>query len=143
MTFDWQRIIESKQALRRDLAARPVAEKLRMLDILRERQLAIRRSTANTNANAVREDRQYRKAMTREQALQILREGSGTVFDPKVISAFLEHLDEFEAEIRSMRVEPHRFEDRRAKKVAETSRLDNDHKAFERIRSANRELITL
>jgi diguanylate cyclase (GGDEF)-like protein/putative nucleotidyltransferase with HDIG domain len=93
--------------------------------------------------DAVREDRQYRKAMTREQALQILREGSGTVFDPKVISAFLEHLDEFEAEIRSMRVVPNKFEDRRAKKVAETSRLDNDHKAFERIRSANRELITL
>ncbi len=93
--------------------------------------------------DAVREDRQYRKAMTREQALQILREGSGTVFDPKVIGAFLEHLDEFEAEIRSMRVTPHKFEDRRAKKIAETNRLDNDNKAFERIRSANRELITL
>ncbi|MEW6207739.1 MAG: diguanylate cyclase [Acidobacteriota bacterium] len=93
--------------------------------------------------DAVREDRQYRKAMTREQALQILREGSGTVFDPKVVGAFLEHLDEFEAEIRSLRVAPQKFEDRRAKKVAETSRLDNDHKAFERIRSANRELITL
>lgn len=93
--------------------------------------------------DAVREDRQYRKAMTREQALQILREGSGTVFDPKVIGAFLEHLDEFEAEIRSMRVAPHKSEDRRAKKIAETNRLDNDHKAFERIRSANRELITL
>jgi diguanylate cyclase (GGDEF)-like protein len=65
------------------------------------------------------------------------------VFDPKVISAFLEHLDEFEAEIRSRRVVPNKFEDRRAIKVAETNRLDNDHKAFERIRSANRELITL
>ena len=42
MTFDLQKILESKRALRRDLAARPVAEKLRMLDALRERELAIR-----------------------------------------------------------------------------------------------------
>jgi diguanylate cyclase (GGDEF)-like protein/putative nucleotidyltransferase with HDIG domain len=93
--------------------------------------------------DAVREDRQYRKAMTREQALQILREGSGTVFDPKVITAFLDHLDEFEAEIRSLRVEPHKSHDRRAKKAPETARIEHDHRAFERIRSANRELITL
>jgi diguanylate cyclase (GGDEF)-like protein/putative nucleotidyltransferase with HDIG domain len=93
--------------------------------------------------DAVREDRQYRKAMTREQAIQILRDGSGTVFDPQVISAFLENLDEFEAEIRSMRVEPQRAQDRRAEKTPETVRLEGDHRAFERIRSANRELITL
>jgi hypothetical protein len=42
MSFDLQKILESKRALRRDLAARPVAEKLRLLDTLRQRQLAIR-----------------------------------------------------------------------------------------------------
>ena len=42
MTFDLQKMIESKRALRRELAARPVAEKLRMLDALRERALALR-----------------------------------------------------------------------------------------------------
>jgi hypothetical protein len=42
MSFDLQKIIESKRARRRDLAARPVAEKLRLLDALRERELAIR-----------------------------------------------------------------------------------------------------
>ena len=42
MTFDLQKILESKRALRRKLAGRPVAEKLRMLDSLRERELAIR-----------------------------------------------------------------------------------------------------
>ncbi len=42
MSPDLQRILESKRALRRNLAARPVAEKLRMLDALRERELAIR-----------------------------------------------------------------------------------------------------
>ena len=56
--------------------------------------------------DAVREDRQYRKAMTREQAIQLLRDGSGTMFDPTVIGVFLDHLEDFEAEIRENRVEP-------------------------------------
>jgi hypothetical protein len=42
MTFDLQKILESKRALRRHLAARPIAEKLRVLDALREPELAIR-----------------------------------------------------------------------------------------------------
>ena len=44
MTFDPARILESKRAFRRQLAARPIAEKLAMLDALRERQLAIRQA---------------------------------------------------------------------------------------------------
>lgn len=55
MRFDLQKIIESKRALRRNLAARPVAEKLRMLDALRERELAIRRRTVPKDSSAVRE----------------------------------------------------------------------------------------
>lgn len=46
MSFDLQQLIESKISLRRSLAALPVAEKLRMLDAMRERELAIRRSAA-------------------------------------------------------------------------------------------------
>ena len=43
LSLDLQKILEGKRALRRDLTARPVAEKLRMLDALREREVAIRR----------------------------------------------------------------------------------------------------
>ena len=50
MTFDLQRILESKRAYRHALAARPIAEKLRMLDALRERELVIRRSDPATSA---------------------------------------------------------------------------------------------
>lgn len=46
MTFDFERILASKQALRRDLASRPVAEKLAMLDALRDRTRAIRAAAA-------------------------------------------------------------------------------------------------
>jgi hypothetical protein len=42
MKFDLERISESKREFRRRLAARPIAEKLRLLDALRERTLAIR-----------------------------------------------------------------------------------------------------
>jgi hypothetical protein len=44
MTFDLTRILESKRDFRRQLAARPIAEKLAMLDTLRERELAIRQA---------------------------------------------------------------------------------------------------
>ena len=50
-----QRILESKRAYRRALAAKPIAEKLRMLDALRERALAIRRSAPAAASNVVRE----------------------------------------------------------------------------------------
>jgi hypothetical protein len=43
MKHDLPSIEQSKRAFRKQLAARPVAEKLRMLDALRQRTLAIRR----------------------------------------------------------------------------------------------------
>lgn len=48
MSFDLPQMTASKDALRRDLAARPIAEKLRMLDALRERALALRGATTPT-----------------------------------------------------------------------------------------------
>jgi hypothetical protein len=50
MSFDLRKILESKRALRRDLAARPIAEKLRMLDAMRGRELAIRGRAAQPNS---------------------------------------------------------------------------------------------
>ena len=42
MSPDLTKQLAGKQALRRDLAALPLVEKLRLLDALRERELAIR-----------------------------------------------------------------------------------------------------
>jgi hypothetical protein len=42
MTTDLQTILESKRRYRQHLAARPIVEKLRMLDALRERALLLR-----------------------------------------------------------------------------------------------------
>ena len=56
MSFDLQKILASKRALRRDLAARPIGEKLRMLDALRERELAIRGRAVHVDSAALREE---------------------------------------------------------------------------------------
>ena len=42
MTFDLQSLRESKEAYRSQLAARPIAEKLRLLDEMREREILLR-----------------------------------------------------------------------------------------------------
>ncbi len=52
MTFDMTKILQSKRTFRQRLAARPIEEKLAMLDALRERALVLRasRSAAGTGA---------------------------------------------------------------------------------------------
>ncbi len=93
--------------------------------------------------DAVREDRQYRKAMTREEALGILQAGKGTMFDPNVVTTFLEHLEEFEADIRNQRVELPSAGPRKSRNHAQRTPLDNSPGVFEQIRNAHREVITL
>jgi hypothetical protein len=56
MSFDLHAILESKRALRRQLAARPVEEKLRLLDALRERELAIRGRRIRAESSVLREE---------------------------------------------------------------------------------------
>lgn len=56
MSFDLQKILESKRAFRRELAARPIAEKLRILDALRERELAIRGRATPSESGVLREE---------------------------------------------------------------------------------------
>jgi hypothetical protein len=56
MSFDLQKIVKSTRAVRRQLAARPGAEKLRMLDALRERELAIRGRPVLSDSAILREE---------------------------------------------------------------------------------------
>ena len=56
MSFDLVKILESKRRFRQRLAARPVAEKLAMLDALRERALAIRAAKPVPEPGLLRED---------------------------------------------------------------------------------------
>jgi len=56
MTFDLPQILASKRAHRRHLASRPIGEKLRMLDALRERELAIRGRPVHSDSSVLREE---------------------------------------------------------------------------------------
>ena len=53
--------------------------------------------------DAVREDRQYRKGMTRQEALELIIRGSGTHYDPRVVEIFIANLPALEAEINAHR----------------------------------------
>ena len=59
--------------------------------------------------DSVREDRPYRRAMTREQASDVLRRDSGEKFEPRIVELFLKHLDSFEAEIAAAGLDQHGF----------------------------------
>ena len=55
MTFDLAKILQNKREFRQRLAARPIAEKLAMLDALRERTLAIRLARPAPERDVLRE----------------------------------------------------------------------------------------
>ncbi len=53
--------------------------------------------------DAVREDRQYRRAMTREEAIELLEKESGAFYDPRIVELFIANLPTFEAEIARLK----------------------------------------
>jgi diguanylate cyclase (GGDEF)-like protein/putative nucleotidyltransferase with HDIG domain len=95
--------------------------------------------------DAVREDRQYRKAMTREKAIELIKGGSGTRYDPDVVRLFLDYLPQFEAEIRRQKKEVREAKVKldESRPASALSKKDSNQVVFEHIRNAHREVITL
>jgi diguanylate cyclase (GGDEF)-like protein/putative nucleotidyltransferase with HDIG domain len=50
------------------------------------------------NYDALRSDRPYKKGMTREEALDYIKQNAGTFFDPSLVEMFLSSVDHLEAE---------------------------------------------
>ncbi len=57
MDFEVERLSEGKRRFRQNLAARPIAEKLRLHDAMRERELAIRGRAAPSGSSALHDPR--------------------------------------------------------------------------------------
>ena len=66
MTFDLTKILQSKRAFRQRLAARPIEEKLALLDAMRERTLALRESGVTREAGVLKEDAPTYRAQSKE-----------------------------------------------------------------------------
>src|SRR5262245_3238190 len=49
--------------------------------------------------DSVREDRPFRPGKSKEEAIELLKRGTGTHFDPRIVDMFIAHLPEFESEI--------------------------------------------
>lgn len=52
--------------------------------------------------DSVREDRPFRRGMTRDEAIAFLLRGSGNHFDPNVVELFIKHLPRFESQIAAV-----------------------------------------
>ncbi|HEX8898271.1 MAG TPA: GAF domain-containing protein, partial [Chthoniobacterales bacterium] len=50
--------------------------------------------------------RQYRRGLSREEAIDFLMKNSGSQYDPRVVGLFITHLPEFEAEIAAHKGQP-------------------------------------
>ncbi|MEP6705991.1 MAG: diguanylate cyclase [Pyrinomonadaceae bacterium] len=55
--------------------------------------------------DSVREDRPFRRGMSNEEAISLLRRGARTLFDPKIVELFIENLPRFETEIAARGLE--------------------------------------
>lgn len=99
--------------------------------------------------DAIREDRPFRRGMTRDEAIALLLRGSGTHFDPSVVEIFLEHLPKFEAQIAALglslqdpdssQVEPFAM----AEVDLAQTRERGCYMAYDQIRNAHREVYAL
>jgi diguanylate cyclase (GGDEF)-like protein/putative nucleotidyltransferase with HDIG domain len=99
--------------------------------------------------DSVREDRPYRRGMTRDEAVALLIRGSGTHFDPQVVNQFLSHLSEFEAEIAALGLEQAGYTNEECEPRALAEVDVQQHKdraplmAYDHIKNAHREVYAL
>src|SRR5437016_3035965 len=99
--------------------------------------------------DSVREDRPFRPGMTREEAIDLLRKGAGTHFDPSVVELFTQHLPKFEAEIEArglvdqIHVDAPRSPMAAAEDQVALARENASFEAYDQIRNAHREVYAL
>ncbi len=99
--------------------------------------------------DSAREDRPYRRGMTREEALALILRGSGTHFDPKVVDCFVKNIDRFERVVNALGLDKHGVTE---KELEPRSLIDDDiHQsrerasalAYDQIKNAHREVYAL
>lgn len=99
--------------------------------------------------DSVREDRPFRRGMTRDEALAFLLRGSGTHFDPNVVELFIKHLPNFEAQIAALGL-PQQLPPNEAREPLALNAVDmaqtrerGSYMAYDQIKSAHQEVYAL
>ncbi len=100
--------------------------------------------------DSVREDRPYRRGMTREEASALLMRGAGKHFDPQIVDSFLEHLAQFEAEINALNLDQQTLLEENLKpraltpaEIAKSKVRASSTAHLEQIKDAHREVFAL
>lgn len=99
--------------------------------------------------DAVREDRPFRRGMSRAEAIAMLLRGAGSHFDPVVVELFIEHLPGFEAQIAKLGLALPEPDGPAAQSVAlaavdfQQTRERGCYMAYDQIRNAHREVYAL
>ena len=98
--------------------------------------------------DSVREDRPFRPSMSREDAINLLRKGAGTHFDPKIVELFIDNLPRFEAEIASRGLDAENHSSNPmpiapAEDEVADARENASFAAYDEIRNAHREVYAL
>src|SRR5882724_683484 len=99
--------------------------------------------------DSVREDRPFRRGMTRDEAIALLLRGSETHFDPKVVNLFIEHLPRFEQLIAALGLEQQLSLPPEAEPIELNSvdmaqtRERGCYMAYDQIKNAHREVYAL
>jgi diguanylate cyclase (GGDEF)-like protein/putative nucleotidyltransferase with HDIG domain len=99
--------------------------------------------------DSVREDRPFRRGMTRDEAIAFLLRGSGNHFDPRVVELFIENLPQFEAQIAALGL-PQQLPSTEARQPLALTEVDmaqtrerGAYMAYDQIKSAHQEVYAL
>jgi diguanylate cyclase (GGDEF)-like protein/putative nucleotidyltransferase with HDIG domain len=99
--------------------------------------------------DSVREDRPFRRGMTRDEAIALLLRGSGSHFDPNVVELFIKHLPRFESQIAALGL-PQQLPPNDAVEPLALSEVDlaqtrerGCYMAYDQIKSAHQEVYAL
>jgi diguanylate cyclase (GGDEF)-like protein/putative nucleotidyltransferase with HDIG domain len=99
--------------------------------------------------DSVREDRPFRRGMTRDEALAFLLRGAGNHFDPNIVNLFVKHLPRFESQIAAAGL-PQQLPPNEGQAPLELTEVDmaqtrerGAYMAYDQIKSAHQEVYAL
>lgn len=99
--------------------------------------------------DSVRQDRPFRPGRSKEEAIDLLKNGTGTHFDPRIVDMFLSNLSSFEEEISAQGLNEEIHSSAPGNPIVPANdelglaNQNRPHRAYDQIRNAHREVYAL